>query len=63
MNSARVVFEIKLENGAQKVVTVKSALVVTNKTDLLLEMKLNVQKGNSLRQFDGFIIACEVFRS
>ena len=45
MNPARVVFEIKLENGAQKVVTVKSALVLSNKTDMILEMKLDIKNG------------------
>ena len=44
-NPARVVFDIKLENGAQKVVTVKSALVLKNKTDLPLEVKLDLPRG------------------
>ena len=45
LNPARVVFDIKLENGAQKVVTVKSALVLKNKTDFPLEVKLELPKG------------------
>ena len=44
MNPARVVFDIKLENGIQKVVTVKSALVLKNKTDMPLEVKLDLSK-------------------
>ena len=44
MNPARVVFDIKLENGIQKVVTVKSALVLKNKTDIPLEVKLDLSK-------------------
>ncbi len=38
-------FDIKLENGAQKVVTVKSALVLKNKTDMSLEVKLDLSRG------------------
>jgi hypothetical protein len=45
LNPARVVFDIKLENGAQKVVTVKSALVLKNKTDFPVEVKLELPKG------------------
>ena len=44
MNPARVVFDIKLENGIQKVVTVKSALVLKNKTDMPIEVKLDLSK-------------------
>jgi hypothetical protein len=45
LNPARVVFDIKLENGAQKVVTVKSAVLLRNKTDLPLEIKLDLPTG------------------
>ena len=50
LNPARVVFDIKLENGAQKVVTVKSALLLKNKTDLPLEIKLDLPTGTVLLQ-------------
>lgn len=48
LNPARVVFDIKLENGVQKVVTVKSALVLRNKTDVPLEVKLELPRGIAL---------------
>jgi hypothetical protein len=50
LNPARVVFDIKLENGAQKVVTVKSAVLLRNKTDLPLEIKLDLPTGIVLLQ-------------
>lgn len=43
-----MVFDIKLENGAQKVVTVKSALVLKNKTDLTIDLKLELPRGMSV---------------
>lgn len=48
VNAARVVLDIKLENGAQKVVTVKSALVLRNKTDTRLEVKLELSQGMAI---------------
>ncbi|XP_028393538.1 vacuolar protein sorting-associated protein 13D-like [Dendronephthya gigantea] len=47
-NPTRVVFDIKLENGAQKVVTVKSALVLKNKTDLTIDVKLELPRGEAI---------------
>ena len=36
----RVVFEVTLEGGVRKVVTIRSALLIKNKTDVPLEIRL-----------------------
>ena len=36
----RVVFEVTLEGGVRKVVTVRSALLIRNKTDVPVEIRL-----------------------
>ena len=40
LQSARVVFDVSLEGRARKVVTLRSALMIKNKMDLPVEIKL-----------------------
>lgn len=62
MQPVRIVFEVTLEEGARKVVTVRSALVMRNKLDVPVEIRMQpplASQGMSNVQFFFFDLHCQ----